>query len=134
MSLAATAEYECLTATEFSAARRFVIHRKPDALISSLRLAAFNGIHLAFLAKADRPATRVMIYAQEYDRFLAVEAQAVGAFYEHQAFVPLALPSFLQAALPDRDRRRTDTHDRRAPYRGGRRAIDIRAVESSASR
>ncbi len=93
-------------------------------LIANVRLGAFNGIHLAYLAKINNPKTRVMIYGQD-DRMLAGEVQSAGAFYERSDCVRYALAAFLQASLPDRDRRDVTFTDRRQIFRGGRRTTDL---------
>ena len=116
--------YRCIPVTEFAAARLELYMRSPDVLLANVRLGAFNGIHLAYLAKINRPETRVMVYGQN-DRLLAGEIQAAGAFYEREEFVPYALTAFLSGVLPSRDRRGVEVTDRRLAFRGGRRTTDL---------
>jgi DNA-binding NtrC family response regulator len=130
--VAASAGYECTTALEFHDGRRALATKRPDILVANLRLAAFNGIHLAYLAKNNRPKTHVLIYGKD-DPALAREAQQAGAFYEQLEFVLYALAAFLRAALPARDRRSVAAIDRRAAFRGGRRATDIPMLHAAAS-
>ena len=126
------AGFRSLSATGFVPARRVIYDEHPEIVVTNLRLGAFNGIHLAYLAKIQNAATRVMVYAREYDRLLAAEALAAGAFYERLEFVPSAIVNFLRAALPDRDRRDPGSLGRRAVFRGGRRATDVAALRAPA--
>jgi DNA-binding NtrC family response regulator len=126
------AGFRCLSAPGFVPARRCIYDYHPEIIITNLRLGAFNGIHLAYLAKVHNAATRVMVYAREYDRLLAAEAVAAGAFYERLEFVPASIVNFLRAALPDRDRRDPGSVCRRTAFRGGRRASDVASLRTSA--
>ena len=124
--------FRVLPLSEFAAARHELYVCRPDVLIANVRLGAFNGIHLAYLAKINNPETRVMIYGQD-DRMLAGEAQSAGAFYERSDFVRYALAAFLQASLPARDRRDVTFRDRRQMFRGGRRMTDLQSLRGSAA-
>jgi DNA-binding NtrC family response regulator len=126
------AGFRCLSATGFIPARRVVYDDHPEIVVTNLRLGAFNGIHIAYLAKVQSAATRVMVYAREYDRLLAAEALAAGAFYERLEFVPNSIVRFLRAALPDRDRRDPGSLGRRTVFRGGRRTTDVAALHAAA--
>jgi DNA-binding NtrC family response regulator len=111
--------------TDFQAARREIRERRIDALVSNVRLASFNGIHLAYSAGHAPRALRVMLYASHHDPLLARETQLAGAFYERQRVVPFVLERFLAASLPSGDRRDVSTFDRRTAFRGGRRSRDM---------
>ena len=124
------AGFRCLSATGFIPARRVVYDDHPEVVVTNLRLGAFNGIHLAYLARIQSATTRVMVYAREYDGLLAAEALAAGAFYERLEFVPLIV-NFLRAALPDRDRRDPGSLGRRTAFRGGRRVTDVAALHAA---
>jgi DNA-binding NtrC family response regulator len=126
------AGFRCLTATGFVPARRVIYEEHPEIIATNIRLGAFNGIHLAYLAKIQNVAVRVMVYAREYDRLLAAEAVAAGAFYERLEFVPASIVNFMRAALPDRDRRDPGGLGRRAVFRGGRRTTDIASLRTAA--
>jgi hypothetical protein len=122
--LAPTAEIVATSA--FEQARAVLRDRPPQWLITNLRLAAYNGLHLVLLAPAG---TRSVVYSTApLDPVLALEVQRRGAFYEPAMRLPSALPSYLNAALPMRDRRDVTTFDRRAISRGGRRAADIQSA------
>jgi DNA-binding NtrC family response regulator len=117
--------------SDFAAARHELYSHRPHVLVANVRLGAFNGIHLAYLAKINNPHTRVMIYGQD-DRILAGDVQSAGAFYERREFVRYSLAAFLRAALPARDRRDVRVGDRRHMFRGGRRTTDLMAPPSMA--
>jgi DNA-binding NarL/FixJ family response regulator len=95
-----------------------------EALITNLRLADYNGLHLVLLAREENRRARCLVYTDRPDTYLIREAQALGAFFERTDRLPYALPAFLRAALPERDRRDPDRSDRRVAFRGGRRAAD----------
>jgi len=110
------------TCSEFRAARARLLARPPDLLVTNLRLEAYNGLHLVYLA-AGTP-TRCIAYATYDDLVLAREVQALGAFYERAQRLPLTLPSYVNATLPRHDRREPIMLDRRETFRGGRRCAD----------
>ena len=124
--------FRVLPLSDFTAARHELYALPSGSPGANLRLGAFNGIHLAYLAKINNPETRVMIYG-EGDRMLAAEVQSAGAFYERAAFVLYALAGFLRAPLPDRDRRAVDATDRRQLFRGGRRTTDLQILPTAAA-
>ena len=111
------------TCSEFRAARTRLFCQPPDLLVTNLRLRANNGLHLVYLAAGTH--TRCIVYAPHDDLILAREAQAAGAFYEHSLRLPRALPSYVNATLPHRDRRDVTVLDRRLKFRGGRRCTDL---------
>ena len=124
--------FRVLPLSDFTAARHELYACRPEVLVANLRLGAFNGIHLAYLAKINNPETRAMIYGED-DRMLAGEVQSAGAFYERTAFVRYALAAFLRAPLPARDRRGILVNDRRQLFRGGRRTTDLQLLPTSAA-
>jgi DNA-binding NarL/FixJ family response regulator len=95
-----------------------------DALVTNLRLADYNGLHLVLLAREENRGTRCLVYTDRPDLYLIREAQALGAFFERVDRLLNTLPAFLRAALPERDRRDPERSDRRVEFRGGRRAAD----------
>jgi DNA-binding NtrC family response regulator len=114
---------------DFPRARKTLLSEEPPALlVTNLRLGAYNGLHLVFLAKTSRAGTASIVYAEPMDLGLAREAQRIGAFVESKARVVHALKSYLTAVLPPRDRRSPDSFDRRRTFRGGRRAADGAAL------
>jgi DNA-binding NtrC family response regulator len=123
--LARTAGYDAICHTGFDAARRQLESETvPNVLVANLRLGLFNGVHLAYLLKLARPEGRAIVFAAHDDMLLAQDVQAAGAFYERELFLRVALPAYLKALLPSRDRRRPSLIDRRHAFRGGRRITD----------
>jgi hypothetical protein len=108
--------------TNFRDARTRLLDQPPDLLVTNLRLQAYNGLHLVHLAAGTR--TRCIVYSTYDDLMLAREVQAAGAFFEHPLRLPLVLQSYLNARLPDHDRRDLAMLDRRMAFRGGRRCSD----------
>jgi ActR/RegA family two-component response regulator len=109
--------------TDFRDARSRLLDQPPDLLVTNLRLQAYNGLHLVHLAAGTH--TRCIVYSTYDDLMLAREVQAAGAFFEHPLRLPLVLQSYVNATLPDRDRRNLIMLDRRMAFRGGRRCSDL---------
>jgi hypothetical protein len=106
----------------FQEARQRLLAKPPFALVTNLRLQAYNGVHLALLAAMT--STRCLVYADWLDLVLAREVQRLGAFYERSSRLLVALPAFIEGNLPGRDRRDVRVVDRRRVPRGGRRTTD----------
>jgi CheY-like chemotaxis protein len=108
--------------SDFQAARSRLQLKPPDLLVTSLRLQAYNGLHLVYLA-VGMP-TLCIAYADDDDLVLAREVQAAGAFYERSKRLLHALTAYVHATLPPLDRRLPTVLDRRQILRGGRRCTD----------
>lgn len=113
---------------DFDTARRLLLTAPPELLVTNLRLRAHNGLHLVYLASLSAYPTRSIVYSRYGDAPLLREAQALGAFVESAHRVTFALPAYLGAELPGRDRRSAESQDRRKFFRGGRRAADLAIV------
>ena len=75
------------TADGFAGARREIRTAPPDILISSLPLAAYNGLHLAIAARHDHPGCDAMIYAEEGNAGSALDAESVKVHFVCPAFL-----------------------------------------------
>jgi DNA-binding NtrC family response regulator len=95
-----------------------------DFLVTNMRLDAYNGLHLVYLASAYRR-LHAIVYTNERDPGLANEVQHAGAFYEIMTCLPVTLPAYLSSVLPSRDRRDPAVPERRSLARGGRRCWDL---------
>jgi DNA-binding NarL/FixJ family response regulator len=62
-----------------------------DWVVTNVRLAGYNGLHLMHLAAAARLPARFVVYADQQDVLLAREAQRAGAFYEARDQIHRAL-------------------------------------------
>ena len=114
---------DVVASPSFPVARLILRERTPDLLVTNLRLDAYNGLHLVYVAL---PRTRCVVYSTAgVDRFLAIEAQRQAAFWESGARLAAALPAYVDVLLPTRDRRDVIACDRRSLPRGGRRAPDV---------
>jgi len=109
------------TCSTFQEARRCLLEGAPDLLVTNIRLNAYNGLHLVYLSKLP---TRAVVYMNPPDPVVLRDAQRGHAFVESVVRLPVALRSYVRAALPDHDRRGVFVPDRRLTPRGGRRAPD----------
>ena len=107
--------------TDFQSARARLLPKRPELLVTNIRLREYNGIHLVMLTT---PPTRSIVYMEREDPVLLREAQRVGAYVESPGRLVLSLRSYLGAALREPDRRDVMRVDRRGVARGGRRAAD----------
>jgi len=108
----------------FATARSRLKASPPTLLVTALQLREYNGLHLVHVAAEAELPTRCVVHTDAVDPLYAREIRAVGAFYETRERLPLALPAYVGALLPARDRRETPAFDRRRIARGGRRAAD----------
>jgi hypothetical protein len=69
----------------------YLLSHPYDWVVTNIRLAAYNGLHLMHLAAAARLRGRFVVYADQQDVLLAREAQRAGAFYEARDQVHRAL-------------------------------------------
>jgi len=113
---------------DFAGARTRLLTDDYDFLVTNLRLRAFNGVHLVYLAKSSGVTTRSIVYTERREAALAREAQAAGAFYELRDRLPYVICSYVKATLPSADRRDPAQRDRRQMFRGGRRSTDVSAL------
>jgi DNA-binding response OmpR family regulator len=65
----------------FEAGRRALRSGRFDALITDVRLGAFNGLQLAVIARDEQPHIRIIVFSGFEDPVLRSEAAAVGADY-----------------------------------------------------
>lgn len=100
-------------------------------LVTNIRVQAYNGLHLAYLAKMSNRPIRILIYGDSDDLILAREAQQLGAFYESRKSIVNSLAGYLTCLLPSHDRRDVAVHDRRLAFRGGRRSADAALFSDS---
>jgi DNA-binding NtrC family response regulator len=112
---------------DFSAARARFLAQPADLLVTNLRLRAYNGLHLVYLAStlAGAATTRSIVFDEHSDVSLLREAQSAGAFVDSVNRLYYALPAYVTSTLPTRDRRDPRLTDRRSIFRGGRRAADV---------
>ena len=111
------ADIQCVS--HFAAARSVLQQGAVDLLVTTLRLGAFNGLHLVYLAQFVARGTRAVVYTESLDTGLGRDVQRAGAFYETRPCLPYTLASYVGAVLPPKDGRDLAVHDRRQTFRGG---------------
>jgi DNA-binding NtrC family response regulator len=121
---AASAVAQVAAHSDFSSARLRLGDAPFDFLVTNLRLEAYNGLHLVYLAAAHGISARSIVYSDRHDVGLAREAQRAGAFYETRECLSVTLTAYLRGTLPLHDRRAPTFQDRRGIFRGGRRCWD----------
>jgi DNA-binding NtrC family response regulator len=109
---------------DFASARARLLADPPQWLVTSHRLGAYNGLHLAHLVRSLGLPTRVVVYDDAKDQVLAAEARRSGAFFVPHTQLASKLHAYLTESLPAEDRRDPISPDRRKTFRGGRRATD----------
>ena len=70
-----------INSTSFKEARERLFAERFDLLVTDVRLGAFNGLHLAIVARYERPEMRVVVVSDVDDPVLRQEAGNVGARY-----------------------------------------------------
>lgn len=65
----------------FETARRTLKEQSFDALITDVRLGAFNGLQLAVMARDMYPAMRLIVFSGFDDPVLRADAEQIGAVY-----------------------------------------------------
>ena len=110
----------------FEAATSRIRAETYDLIVTNVRLEAYNGLHLVYLAKLLNTSTQAIVYDAQVDPGLASEIHRACAFYEIADRLTVVLPRYIGAALPAADRRNPLAFDRRQSQRGGRRLWDRR--------
>jgi DNA-binding NtrC family response regulator len=106
----------------FESARRELLKDPPDLLITNLRLEAYNGLHLAYLA-AGAGSSRCIVYIDRPDPAVAQQVHEANAFCELRPLLNVAVRAYVTGSLPERDRRDPALIGR-VMLEGGRRAAD----------
>jgi DNA-binding response OmpR family regulator len=72
---------EVTACSAFEEGRRALRSQRYDALITDVRLGAFNGLQLAVVARLDYPDIRLIVFSGFDDPVLRAEAEHAGARY-----------------------------------------------------
>ena len=76
------AGYRVVTSTSFADGKALLEAEDPPALlIVSVRLGAYNGLHLVIRGRLDRPGMAALLASDTHDLILAAEAAHYGAAY-----------------------------------------------------
>ena len=116
----------------FEAARVCLDQRRYNVIVANRRLGAYNGLHLAYVARFADAADHTIVYDERPDLGLARETHRAGALYELRHRLPITLPAYVGVGLPATDRRDPVWRDRRAIPRGGRRRWDRHILAAGA--
>ena len=83
------AGYRVATSTSFEDGKALLEAEDPPALlIVSVRLGAFNGLHLVIRGRLDHPGMAAVLTSDTHDPVLAAEAATYGAVYLSGALEP----------------------------------------------
>ena len=93
------AGYRAIGAGSFEIARNLLHTQWYDLLITDLRLAAYNGLHLVLHCRAVNPAATAIIVAPIADDSSEVEAQRLGAHYMARPVNPERLLALVGTVL-----------------------------------
>ena len=72
---------DVLAHSTFEGARRALRDESFDALVTDVRLGAFNGLQLAVIARDTHPDIRVIVFSGFDDSVLRHDAESIGATY-----------------------------------------------------
>lgn len=93
------AGYRAIGAGSFETARNLLHTQWYDLLITDLRLAAYNGLHLVLHSRAVNPAATAIIVAAIADDSSEVEARRLGAHYVARPVSPESLLTLVGTVL-----------------------------------
>ena len=124
-SAALSAVAQVSAQADFVTARRSLSTTRYDLLVTNIRLEAYNGLHLVYLARNTE--TRSVVYAEAMIYFSPVLHRAPGRSTNAAGGCRLHCRAMLTSALPPSDRRDPAVVDRRRAviFRGGRRSADL---------
>ena len=92
------AGYEVTACSRFETARDYMLASRPDALVTDLRLGAYNGLQLALRASQNGPGTVVLVMSAYDDIVSRRDAAAFGSRFMLKPFDREALLAELSQA------------------------------------
>ena len=94
-------DYAVIAASSFDDARRHLLDTEElSLLVADIRLGQFNGLHLAFRARAHHPHVRLVITDHAFDTTLEAETRRLGGAYLARPFTSEVLESLLSRPEP----------------------------------
>jgi len=94
-------DYAVIAASSFDDARRHLLDTEElSLLIADIRLGQFNGLHLAFRARAHHPHVRLVITDHAFDTTLEAETKRLGGAYLARPFTSEVLESLISRPEP----------------------------------
>lgn len=95
------AGYEVAVFDTFSDARRYLSAHRPDALLTDIRLGAFNGLQLVVVAKSMYPSILAAVITGYDDPVLRRDALRYGAEFLTKPVSPQTVLGYLRSHLGD---------------------------------
>jgi two-component system, NtrC family, response regulator AlgB len=95
--------FTVLSCATFAEARAQLASRRVAALLTDVRLAEFNGLHLVQLARTQHPRAGLVVFSGHSDGVLQAEARSLGALWLLKPIDLDALRAYLIDFLPDPD-------------------------------
>jgi DNA-binding response OmpR family regulator len=96
------AGYETIATTRFDEAKRLIDERRPEVLVTDVRLGPFNGLQLALHLRASDPNAPIIVLSAWDDALLRQEAAAIGAQYCMKPISKQQLLDAIEAAHRER--------------------------------
>jgi ActR/RegA family two-component response regulator len=94
-------DYAVIVASSFDDARRHLLdHQELSLLVADIRLGQFNGLHLAFRARAHHPRVRLVITDHAFDATLEAETKRLGGAYLARPYTTDALAMLISRPEP----------------------------------
>src|SRR5262249_53106824 len=109
------AGYAVSPAVSFAGARRQLASLRPDVLVTAVRLAGFNGLHLVIAGRAQLPALVAVVTHGAADPALQADASAHGALFLSAPIDPKLFLNVIAQSLETRGPRAGRRHPRRWP-------------------
>ncbi len=95
-----SAGHEVVALTDFTAAQNYLSLNQPDALITDVRLGAFNGMQLLLFAKLEHPDIVAIAVTGFDDPSIREEATRIGASFLLKPVTERELLDALDASIP----------------------------------
>jgi DNA-binding response OmpR family regulator len=94
-------DYAVIEASSFDDARRHLLDSEElSLLVADIRLGQFNGLHLAFRARAHHPHVRLVITDHAFDTTLEAETKRLGGAYLARPFTTEVLEALISGPAP----------------------------------
>jgi DNA-binding response OmpR family regulator len=107
------AGYRAVGADSFEDAKRLLHTQWYDLLITTVRLAAYNGLHLVFHSRVLNPAAAAIVLSEIPDASIEIETRRLGAQYVAGRLEPESLLALVRTVLEGTEQQPTSAS--RAP-------------------
>jgi DNA-binding NtrC family response regulator len=132
-SIIATLTSRCLQVTiaeTFAKAKERIAARPPDVIVTAVRLAEYNGLHLVLRARSARHDLAAIVMSDAPDPVLEAHADAMGAIFMIKPISEAELSAAVFRALFMRSSAASTSHVLRAPFE--RRVAERRSIRETA--